>query len=204
MVKSKQIVRTQTTLLKTHMVGYLLYRKQYMVAFTESFNNADIFAIKRSHYTIEIEIKNTKDDLRGELSSIKELLDKDKDWQAPKKASKKYYKHMDYIGNRGRFTTIVPNEFCFLVPEELLEIAYAGIRGTPYGLFCYKEYLGDYYERIEEIITPAKIHEERYDFTKNIELLYRASNECQFLREKMYGGWPEDSNRVSEIKMMNF
>jgi len=195
-------------MLKTHMVGYLLYQKQYMLAFTESFNQADIFAIKRSHYTIEIEIKNTKDDLRKELNSIKYLVknDEDTDYFAggPPKNGKKYYKHLEYISGRTRFSRIVPNEFCFLVPEDLLEQAYAGIQGSPYGLFCYKEYLGDYYERIEEIVMPQKIHEEKYDFTKNIELLYRASNECQFLREKMYGGWPEDSDRVSEIKMMNF
>jgi len=189
-------------MLKTHMVGYLLYQKQYMLAFTESFNQADIFAIKRSHYTIEIEIKNTKDDLRKELNSIKHLRD---DQPGPLKNGKKYYKHMEYLNkSKTRFSHIIPNEFCFLVPEDLLEQAYAGIQGTPYGLFCYKEYLGDYYERIEEIVTPQKLHVEKYDFTKNIELLYRASNECQFLREKMYGGWPEDSDRVSEIKMMNF
>lgn len=206
MVKSKQIVRTATNILKTYMVGYLLYKKQYMVAFTESFNNADVFAIKRSHYTIEIEVKNTKDDLRGELNSIRYIIDRTPDddiFGNPKiKGNRKYYKHLEYIS--GRFSGIVPNEFCFLVPEDLLEFAAAGIKGTPYGLFVYYPGRGDYYEQIENVIVPQKIHEEKYDFTKNIGLLYRASNECQFLREKMYGGWPEDSNRISEIKMINF
>lgn len=205
MVKSKQIIRTETTMLKTHMVGYLLYKKQYMVAFTESFNQADIFAIKRSHFTIEVEVKNTKDDLRCELNSIRSIVDRTEDDDLnPKKGSKKYYKHLEYIGRRTRFSKIVPNEFCFLVPEELLEQAYAGIQKSPYGLFCYRPYLGDYYERIEEVVQPKKLHDDKYDFSKNVGLLYRASNECQFLREKMYGGWPEDQDRVSEVKMMNF
>jgi len=209
MVKSKQIVRTETTMLKTHMVGYLLYKKQYMVAFTESFNDSDVFAIKRSHFTIEVEVKKTKDDLRGELNSIRAIVDKtDEDdlYGGIKiKGTKKFHKHLAYINGKNRFTKmILPNEFCFLVPEELLEQAYAGIQKTPYGLFCYRPYLGEYYERIEQVVQPKKLHDEKYDFSKNVGLLYRASNECQFLREKMYGGWPEDSERVSEVKMMNF
>ena len=192
MVKSKEIIRTQTNIIKKDMVGYFLYSKQYLVAFTESYNNADVFAIKKSHYTIEVEIKNTRDDLRGELNSIKYLLDNEKDGKPT--ATKKYYKHLEYL--RGRVASgdrILPNEFCFLVPEEIVEQAYAGIQGTPYGLFCYKPYLGDYYSRIEEVIKPEKIHGEKYDFSKNMELLFRASNECQFLREKIYGGWPDQS-----------
>ena len=177
------------------MIGYLLYSKQYIVAFTESFNHADIFAIKKSHYTIEIEIKVTRDDLRGELNSIRYIMDrKDNDdiFANPKvKNKKKYYKHIDYLNGKTIYQKIMPNEYCFLVTEDLLEIAYAGIKGTPYGLFCYKEYLGNYWHRIEEVLRPEKIHNEKYDFSQNMEILYRASNECQFLREKIYGGWPD-------------
>jgi len=174
-----------TNRVKTDLIGWLFMKKNWMVALTECGNNADVFGIKRSFYTVEIEIKLSRSDLIGELRSIVAI----KNSLKSDNRCKKYYKHSNYIGKWGQ--SGIPywrntNEFYFCVPRGLLNLTKNALRDTPYGLLLYKENQEYYSDSIEEIIRPKKMNMNKIKEKGFLSLLKRASRECQHLREELF------------------
>jgi len=159
--------------IKTNLIKHLLYHKQYLCAFTEYWY-ADVFAVKRSFYCSEFEIKTNRADLMKELRVIQKIKDGDYGYSA------KNRKHYNYLNNT--FTNAIkPNEFSFAVGKELADIALEGIKDTPYGLLVIN---GNWWE-YDYAKKPEKIHKKKYELNKDLGLIRKATTECQNLREKI-------------------
>ena len=167
--------------LKKRLSHYLLFQMNYPVVIDE-YKYMDIFGIRRSGYTVEFEIKVTKSDLKRELDIIhnsdKQISKyENKDW-------KKYRKHSRYITGYQDEKTIIPNEFCFYVPDYLVDYALDGVVGTPYGVAG----IGKYEKKIDFMgeerwlegnyhvfKKPKKIHINKFDENNYKELSHLLS-----------------------------
>ena len=162
-MKSKEV--------KAKVLEWLLYRMGYHAAFTEV-QNADVYAITRSKYSHEFEIKINKADLMSELNCVKDITL----LGVINKPYKKLWKHQKYLGkSSSHLPAVLPNYFSFVVPTELVKTAVEILTGTPYGVY---ELDGGIYKRKKaEFLHKEKITDEQLFY-----LLRKASTEVEVLR----------------------
>ncbi len=168
--------------LKTATLNYLLFRRNFLGAFTESFNGADVLGITHKLYTWEFEVKTSKEDLAKELKAIRFLTGNDTNFRRAR-AANKISKHKQYLGPYDEETFgdyFVPNYFSFVVPKDVADYAARGIEGTPYGIYSV-EHDGVIYSKV----TPKKIHEFVIEQKQILSLIRKASTENLNLREKL-------------------
>lgn len=161
----------------------------YFATFTEAFNNSDVLTLKRSMYTVEVEVKVSRYDLANELKAIRTALKYDL-FKDSKVSSTKYYKHERYLLPIERKKTIarggfIPNEFYFAVPEELeiqaKEILYD--LDLPYGLYVVDKH--NRWDSVVRHIDAKKLHRDKIDETWLLRLVSKASNEVLSTRKKL-------------------
>ena len=123
------------------IIGNDLLHKNYLAVVTEGFNSSDIYGVRRTLYTVEIEIKVSKSDLRGELVSVALCRNRltDQEYTGKPKPSK-YHKHKEYLIGTIWGYEDVPNEFYFAVPDFLVDETIRGVEGTPYGVISIGTY----------------------------------------------------------------
>lgn len=63
---------------KTHVMAYLLYQGGCQAAATE-YKSRDVFAVNRSGYPVEVEVKVAWGDFMAEMKTIKYLLNPEND-----------------------------------------------------------------------------------------------------------------------------
>lgn len=195
--------------IKAKVVRWLLWHRGYQIAVTEGFNQSDVFAVKRTGYTTEIEIKLSRSDLRRELNSIKAVMENlnPNDYNC-----KKYHKHKAYLkpdrdfadgkfkrDYRSYFDSI-PNEFVFLVPESMSGFAEVYLRNTPYGIWYFvlgESFWGD---EIEVIKRPIKLHLDKIKLSDSLRLARKASTECQMLRTKIIEREENIKEKLKEVR----
>lgn len=139
--------KTSSKEVKKHLLFYLLYRVNYLGAFTEYggkgvYGIADVIGVSRNNFLHEFEVKVSRQDLLGELEAIKhhswgvrngELFSERPE---PKKCMAKGTKHWSYLerGDSDAYGFSKPSKFSFVVPEYLEELAMEYLAGTKYGL----------------------------------------------------------------------
>ena len=178
--------------LKSDMLAHVLYSLKYEGAVTEYGGKgvsgiADVFAIRKSGFTHEFEVKVAKSDLMGELKSIKHLVKKQleigEESSYPEKGSQKYCKHGLYI--EGTFSAYsirhIPNQFSFVVTEELAELAVEGVKGTIYGVYVVTD---AEYDNVKCKIRGKRIHNNKAEVNVLRNLLRKASVEVDYLRRE--------------------
>lgn len=172
--------------LKIATLSYLLYRRNFLGAFTESFNAADVLGISNHNYSYEFEIKVSKEDLAKELKAIRYLTGQDTNFRRARGANK-VVKHKEYLDTWHALEKtpaianpfFIPNYFSFVVPPEVVEYAIRGVQGSPYGVFHVEN--GTLYSEV----SPQKIHGFKIEESRILYLLRKASTENLSLREKL-------------------
>lgn len=173
----------KSQLLKTHVVGYLLYRGGYHAVATE-YHTRDVFAVNRNGYTCEVEVKVSPSDLMSEIETMKYLLNPNNDPSYPiveckngkKKTLAKFDKHRSYLLDEAKHSPR-PRYFYFAVPEVLKEKALQELANSPYGLLI----------DVGNFVIKAKKAEVLSDnkFDDYFYFLRKASNENYQLRKKL-------------------
>lgn len=168
--------------LKIATITNLLFRRNFLGAFTESFNQADVLGISRTMLAWEFEIKVSKEDLAKELKAIRFLTGNDTNMRRAR-AANKTSKHKSYLDPYYKRSTsdgfFVPNYFSFVVPETIVEYAKRGVEGTPYGVYQVNA------AGLYSAVTPGRLHEIKVDQSKLLLLMRKASTENLSLREKL-------------------
>ena len=137
--------------MKLKVVDYYVFNN--CQALTEHRNQSDVYVIRRSGYCAEVEIKVSRSDLVGELKVIRDVMEANKPntifdpvkFKTRFNKGDKWRKHEEYLFDPMRYIPTPenpkeysqrksPNEFYFAIPEGLLDIALAGVEGTPYGI----------------------------------------------------------------------
>lgn len=132
--------------IKREILWYVLYRLHYLAAITEyggkgASGIADVYGITKSGYTVEFEVKCSKSDLVGELNAIKHFFSKETLFKdAEVKKLNKYWKHRLYNGGGNPIwhsgqLSMRPNQFYFVVTDDLGAFALEQLKDTPYGLY---------------------------------------------------------------------
>lgn len=173
--------------MKLNVGQHFLYVGGYLGVFTEV-SGADLFCIRRTHFTVEVEIKVDRNDLLRELKAVQAIVNGDKMTEENYNLRKygKYYKHEHYLKgtkNRERYHKR-PNDFYFAVPESLAELALEGVTGTPYGVMVISED-ATWASGIDMPKKAKKIHLEKVSSFQIDKLLRKASTEVFNLREKL-------------------
>jgi len=187
--------------LKAEMLAHALYRLHFVAAVTEcgngSFGVADVVGIRESGYTAEFEVKVSKQDLMGEMKSIRAIVEGVDLFADPSKKVNvaKYPKHNAYIKNDGYMSayykdlSMRPNHFYFVVPPELKEVALEGLAGTPYGLFMVYEHQGEHpYSDVSCLKKPSLLHKEKASDRLRQQILHKACTELQQTRSELARG----------------
>ena len=166
--------------LKTSTLFYLLFRRGFLGAFTESFNGADVLGVTRKLLTWEFEIKVSKEDLVKELKAIRFLTGADTNFRRAR-AANKTNKHATYLKHEHGYKEgyFIPNFFSFVVPKEIADYTVRGVAETPYGVFY--DSGGTLFSRV----TPRKLKNETIDQASLLQLLRKASCENYNLRERL-------------------
>lgn len=133
---------------------------------------ADILIINRRYFTTEIEIKTDKQDLKKELNIIRLSLERQSNSIQTTKivlnSPAKRFKHFYYLGIYEKRLSpppgeIIPNKYCFAVPEGLIDVAVGGVKNTPYGVISLS--VNECWNGAEilkrNIIRPKFIHREK-------------------------------------------
>lgn len=167
---------------KIATLNHLLFRRNFLGAFTESFNAADVLGVSRKFIAWEFEVKVSKEDLAKELKAIRFLTGRDTNMRRARAANKSN-KHKSYLDPYYKRSVpdgfFIPNYFSFVVPEDIVAYAVRGVEGTPYGVYTVNA--AGLYSKV----TPKKIHDSPIT-EKNLHLLIRkASTENLGLREKI-------------------
>ena len=166
-----------------------LFYKGYIAAVTEGPNQSDIFGIRKSLFAIEFEIKTSRSDFMNEINLINKILNNEHNSKLFYRMNNKYHKHNSYLGRPSSFAEFDfrPNEFYFVIPEELMEIAKKEINrmSSPYGLITFgiekfTDYVGFSY-----IIRAKKLHENKISNDSLLYILRKATTECQELRKRL-------------------
>lgn len=168
--------------LKIATINYLLFRRNFLGAFTESFNAADVLGVSRKFISWEFEIKVSKEDLAKELKAIRFITGEDTNLRRAR-AANKTSKHKSYLDPFYKKSVpdgfFIPNYFSFVVPEEIAEYVARGVAGTPYGVYLVNA--AGLYSKV----TPKQIHDSQIT-ENNLHLLVRkACTENLGLREKL-------------------
>lgn len=170
--------------LKIATLNHLLFRRNFLGAFTESLNAADVLGVSRKLKSWEFEIKISKEDLAKELKAIRFIVGTDTNMRRARAANKSS-KHRDYLmcqelGKENLMSEyFIPNYFSFVVPEDLVAYATRGVEGTPYGVYYVNA--ASLYSKV----TPQKIHDQEIEKDKMFLLVRKASTENLGLREKL-------------------
>jgi len=168
---------------KKFLISKMLWKWSYLGIATESFNNSDVFGIRRSFYTTEFEIKLTRVDLLREVNIILNII-KNKTIFGCHGNNNKINKHGDYLGCYKRFyADFVPNEFNFLVPIEFEDVK-SRLEDTPYGLYTID--IKDNFYEINRILRSKKLHKNKISLEYLPKFFRKLSTENQLLREKLY------------------
>lgn len=164
------------------MMSKLLYRMGYHAVFTE-FRYADLFAITRSRYSSEFEIKTSKSDLMSELNCVKDLVL----FGEPQKVYEKRFKHEHYFKGESNQFCEVPNYFSFVVPFDLEKTALEILKDTKYGLYCIKihENGGNPFATVSVQKKAQLLHKEKIKDDLLFSLLRKSSTEVDTLRSKL-------------------
>lgn len=175
--------------IKLNLGEHFLYVGGYLGVFTEV-DRADLFCIRRTHFTVEVEIKVDRSDLVRELKAVQAIVSGDKITEDNYNLRKygKYYKHEHYLKgtkNRERYHKR-PNEFYFAVPVNLSALALAGVNDTPYGVIVIGED-ATWASGIETQKRAKKIHFDKIGSDQMDRLLRKASTEVFNLRGKLNG-----------------
>lgn len=168
--------------LKLATLNYLLFRRNFLGTFTESFNQADVLGVSRKLLTWEFEIKVSKEDLAKELKAIRFLTGSDTNMRRAR-AANKTSKHKSYLDPYFKRSTpdgfFIPNYYAFAVPEEIAEYAKRGVEGTPYGVYLVNA------AGLYSVVTPKAIHTFELPHDRLLLLMRKASTENVSLREKL-------------------
>lgn len=172
--QDKTVEKQTSTDLKRDLMNHLFWRLSYPIVIDEH-QFMDIFAVRRSEYTVEFEIKISKSDLLRETKLLKteQPTQYSKDWV-------KWEKHAHYTGRKinktelGRYsqrmielfgepTVLIPNEFYFYVPSELEELALRETIGTPYGIVVNGLKSNGWHDRYQVVKKAKKLHSNKAD-----------------------------------------
>lgn len=173
--------------IKYEMLKYFSYGS-YFATFTEAFNYSDVLTLKKSMYSVEVEVKVDRNDLANEIKAIQ--VAREDSLRLNKVSYTKYRKHEDYlipsqrqdIINRGGF---IPNEFYFAVPEALELQAKEAIyeMELPYGLYVVDDRRR--WDSVVRHIDAKKLHTKKIDEVWLLRLVSKASNEVLSTRKKL-------------------
>jgi len=168
---------------KLHTMAYLLYQGGSQAVATE-YRSMDVFAVNRSGFGIEIEVKVSWSDFMSEIETMKYLLDPEQDhgFSAIKKNNgewkylKKFDKHRSYLISEATHSPR-PRYFYFAVPHEFVDKALKQLEGSPYGLM---EDLGNFVrvKKKARILSDCKFDDYFY-------FLRKVSNENYQLRKRV-------------------
>lgn len=173
-----EVIFTEGNITKK-LYWHLLWKKWYMVV-THQFANyfwiADIFAVNKSLYTHEIEVKVSKADFLSEMKDIEYIINW---WEwLPAWRWSKYNKHLFYINQKDNYThnrdELIPNYFSFAVPSDLVRFASEKLQNTPYWLI--EVYSIWSYIKIWSVLKQAKkIHKNKICFDVLLKIAHRMS-----------------------------
>lgn len=175
--------------LKIATLNWLLFRRNFLGAFTESYNQADVLGVTRSFYSHEFEVKISKEDLVKELKAVRFLIGADTNMRRAR-AANKLIKHKTYLETWKPPSLdnpvpaivnpyFIPNYFSFVVPPAIVEFTQRSVEGTPYGVFYVD------HEICYSVVTPQKIHGFKIKEDQLFPLLRKASTENLNLREAL-------------------
>ncbi len=124
-----------------------------------------------------------------------------------KGSSSKYWKHQKFLkGTKKEYELLfMPNDFSFIVPEDLKDFLWDKISNTPYGIYYYKwrEYYS-YYDHEQsghwDVVCfkeAVKVHKRKYNDAEFTGIFRKLSTENNILRQKLY--WvPGGKNEISK------
>ncbi len=165
--------------LKNTAISWMLYDRGFLGAVTESYNSSDVLGIRYTLYSVEIEVKIQRGDLRSELRTIEEIKDS---IICPK--GNKSSKHVSYLRPKIHPYSFIPNEFYFFGPEEILKGAGDILADTPYGLMVYLPDRKYWQEKIKIIKRAKKLHMTKVTNYYLVPLLRKVSVENCVLRTR--------------------
>ncbi len=173
---------------KVELLRTLILDKHNIIAVTEGMNSSDVLGVTKALYTAEYEVKVDKNDLLGEIKDIKCVLNGVV--QQPCRNRNKVYKHDKYIGKYFGIKGFVPNRFYFAVPNDLMEIAVAGVENTPYGVVTVGDYYTGYNNQVKvwgySVRKEAQMLNKDKLSTENlIKMARKCCTEAYFLRSKL-------------------
>lgn len=181
---------------------YLTYRLNHRYVISEGLNHSDVFSINRNDFSCDYEIKTNKADLAREVREIKlarELLSETfPTWSGlgyvPK--GNKLEKHFHYKSGKSFIDTsksqyykssfTVPNKFCFIIPEGLLEYLSESIADTPYGIMTFRTDENYQWWGFASRKAAEFLHKEKATCEIKIRMLDRAVTELVHIRDKFY------------------
>ena len=170
---------------KTKLLKFFLYEKQYRFAATESFCNSDVFAVTRSGYTIEAEVKVHRSDLQSEIKKINIAKERPSPlFDRSNLQEFKVCKHSNFLFPEVEesvfFDTFKPNSYYFGVTPDLACLAVDAVKETPYGVLVVDE-------TVKTVVPATKIHKNKLSQENLEKVMRRVCNENVMLREKI--GW---------------
>lgn len=178
--------------LKIAVINAMLWRWHYSGATTEYLEASDVFGIRQSMYSVEVEVKVCRQDFIREINDIKAaLLGKLPLPEGTKITNhNKYHKHRKYQGiYKARWDSYIPNEFYFCVPSELKDIALKEMQSIPsYGLMIYLggTKVSTASSMIDISKRAKKLHDKKFeDISMLMHLFRKLSYEANFSREKL-------------------
>src|SRR5258706_12817754 len=179
--------------LKTEIMREYIYGKGYLGLFTESWGACDVLGVRRSLFLVEFEVKVSRSDLLGEINCIHKALGRDIKFNS----GTKFYKHQSYLrpsetyfGKVDGYKQYSPNQFYFVVPNELALTAAQGVTGTPYGVIAYGVYNTGYQNRhqmtgLHEVVKAQYLHKNKLDPENMMRLVRKSSVELYETRKKL-------------------
>ena len=178
---------------KLAVINYLLFDKQFIACFTESFNNSDVLGVNRSFYTTEVEVKTRREDLLNELYTIEGVVKKDLEMKRKsRQRSTKWYKHEEYLSDANAFPAgplgtkmFVPNYFYLAFPKELMDHRLHGL-DQRYGIMIIENGVVRVEREAMKLNTFKITPEDGWKLTK------KASWENYYLRKRLREGGVSD------------
>ncbi len=179
--------------LKADILSHVMYRLQYEGAVTEYGGKgvsgvADVFALRKTGYTHEFEVKVTKTDLMGELKSIQYIVEKQQriDEEPKIRPHAKYPKHNAYMenaeGQKIYWKHYRPNQFSFVVTEALVDFAKEGVKGSPYGVYMVNKV------EVKCVVRAGYLHKDKADILLVKNMMRKAATEVEYTRRELANG----------------
>ena len=162
---------------KVAVLDHLVSYSSSVGVFTETLWACDVLALRRSLYTIDFEVKVTKQDLVNEIRCANAAFENGYTARSKVYNISKLYKHACYLGRASRRYT--PNEFYFVVPFDLLAVVVDELRVPGYGIAT----IADGYLTFQRIA--KKLHKTKIGLADMLPLLRKATTENAVLRRKL-------------------